>query len=38
MVVGCLGISEAVFFGFDYGENDWVYVDADDLWQVVAGR
>ncbi len=26
------------FYGFDYGENDWVYVDADDLWHVVAGR
>jgi len=23
------------FFGFDYGENDWVYVD---VWLVVAGR
>ena len=23
------------FLGFDYGENDWVYVD---VWLVVAGR
>ncbi len=27
-----------VFLSFDYGENDWVYVDVDDLWHVVAGR
>ena len=26
------------FYGFDCGENDWVYVDVDDLWHVVAGR
>ena len=26
------------FFVFYYGENDWVYVDVDDLWHVVAGR
>ena len=26
------------FYGFYYGENDWVYVDVDDLWHVVAGR
>ena len=26
------------FYGFDYGENDWVYVDVDYLWDVVAGR
>ena len=32
------GRSFFVFFGFDYGENDWVYVDVDDLWHVVAGR
>ncbi len=27
-----------VFLGFDYGETDWVYVDVDELWHVVAGR
>jgi len=26
------------FYGFYYAENDWVYVDVDDLWYVVAGR
>jgi len=25
------------FCGFDYGANDWVYVDLDDLWHVAAG-
>jgi hypothetical protein len=32
------GGARAVLYGFDYGENDWVYVDVDDLWHVVAGR
>ena len=32
------GVARAVFYGFYYGENDWVYVDVDDLWKVVAER
>jgi hypothetical protein len=32
------GGARVVFYGFDYGENDWVYVDVDDLWDVVAER
>jgi len=32
------GGARAVFYGFDYGKNDWVYVDVDDLWDVVAER
>ncbi len=31
-------ILERVFFGFDYGENDWVYVDVWRFWDVTPQR
>ena len=33
-----LAVPGRFFYGFYYDENDWVYVDVDDLWYVVAGR